>query len=284
MIAVTVWATTRFMRPGGSASRSIAVMPFDIGNDTANAYLADGLSGELTTKLSKIPGLTVRPYASSKALRGKPVREAGSLLNTGTILMATVQRTGAQLRVNATLVNVADDAVLWSDSFDEGAQNQFALQDKIATAIAGALRISLSPSAKAAVASSRAVDPAVHDLVQRARFLAEDLTEKSVRAAVTLSEEAIAQDSTYANAWAAYASALGSLADDFGPPVKIIPRLRLATAKALALARRGGVSTRGHALCYRWRGMRGDAFASSWPPGRSDRGVCQDTKGSDQHE
>ncbi len=55
---------------GAGAVRSIAVLPMDIGGDTAHAYLADGLSGELATRLTKIPGLAVRAY-SSKAMRGR---------------------------------------------------------------------------------------------------------------------------------------------------------------------------------------------------------------------
>jgi TolB-like protein len=36
------------------------VLPTDVGSDTTHAFLADGLSNDLTTKLSKIPGLSLR--------------------------------------------------------------------------------------------------------------------------------------------------------------------------------------------------------------------------------
>jgi len=63
---------------GGSETRSIAALPIDIGSDTAHAYLAAGLSGELTSLLSKILGVDVRAYSSSKAMRGRSAREAGA--------------------------------------------------------------------------------------------------------------------------------------------------------------------------------------------------------------
>lgn len=56
---------------GASSARSIAVLPMDVGRDTAHAYLADGLSAELATRLTKIPGLAVRAYSSSQAMRGR---------------------------------------------------------------------------------------------------------------------------------------------------------------------------------------------------------------------
>jgi TolB-like protein len=180
VVAAIAFGAYKFGR-GAGGSRSIAVLPFDIGSDTAHAYLADGLSGELATKLTKIAGLTVRPYGSSKVLKGKSPREAGAILDVGAILTATVQRSSGQLRVNATLVNVADDAALWSESFDESDQNQFALQDKLATAIAGALRLSLAPGARAAGRAAHVPTADLHDRVQRARFLIDAFGESSLR-------------------------------------------------------------------------------------------------------
>ena len=218
-----------------TALKSIAVLPFDIGADTANAYLADGLSGELATKLSKLPGVSVRAYSSSKAMRGVAVAEAARELNVGAVLTATLQRGGSRLRVNASLVRASDETVIWSEHFDERDGEQFALQDKLAEAIAGALRIQLSPSDRAAMSKRAAVSPDVYDLVQRARFLSDRFTEVSLREAVRLANAAIARDSTYAPAWAALAEAWGLLTDDFLSPVETLPFVRMAVARALAL-------------------------------------------------
>jgi TolB-like protein len=234
VVAAVAFGAYKFGR-GTSSPHSIAVLPFDIGADTAHAYLADGLSGELATKLTKIAGLTVRPYGSSKVLKGKSPREAGAILDVGTILTATVQRSGGQLRVNATLVNVADDAALWSESFDESDQNQFALQDKLATAIAGALRLSLAPGARTAGRAAHVPTADLHDRVQRARFLIDAFGEANLRAAIALLTEVTQQDPAYADAWAALGSAWGSLADDFEAPVKALPQMRAAIDRALAL-------------------------------------------------
>src|SRR5205814_5275717 len=84
-------------RTGGAAKlRSIAVLPTDIGADTAHAFLADGLSSDLTTKLSTIPGLSVRAYAPLSVMHGRTVREAGKELGVGAIVMVRMARSGTQ--------------------------------------------------------------------------------------------------------------------------------------------------------------------------------------------
>lgn len=225
--------TTRSARE--SAPRSIAVLPTDMGSDTAHAYLADGLSSELTTRLSKIPGLMVRAYSSSKTMRGKPIGEAGKTLQVSSLLTASLVRAGNRLRVTASLVDPSNDAVQWSETFEESDQDQFALQDKLVNAIAGALRLTLSPETKAKVAvrSTRSSDAL--DLVQRANFQADLFTAQSLRQAVSLAELAIQKDSTYADAWAALANAWGALADDFVSPREAVPPMRRAVRRALQL-------------------------------------------------
>src|SRR5438105_5954285 len=79
VIVIASWLLAT--RTGGAAKlRSIAVLPTDIGADTAYAFLADGLSSDLTTKLSTIPGLSVRAYAPLSLMPGRTVREAGKEL------------------------------------------------------------------------------------------------------------------------------------------------------------------------------------------------------------
>ena len=218
-----------------SAARSIAVLPTDMGTDTAHAYLADGLSSELTTRLSKIPGLMVRAYSSSKAMRGRPLGEAGKALQVASVVTASLMRSGNRLRVTASLVNASDETVKWSETFEENDQDQFALQDKLVNAIANALKLTLSPTTKAAVVAHGTTSAEAHDLVQRAQFQVDQFTLASLRSAVTLSELAIQKDSNYADAWASLANAWGTLADDFVSPRQAVPPMRRAVQRAIEL-------------------------------------------------
>src|SRR5207245_38431 len=138
VIVIASWLLAT--RAGGAAKlRSIAVLPPDIGAGTAHAFLADGLSSDLTTKLSTIPGLSVRAYAPLSVMHGRTVREAGKELGVGAIVMVRMARSGTQLRATASLVNTANDDLLWSEAFAASDQDQFALQDALVSAIAPAL-------------------------------------------------------------------------------------------------------------------------------------------------
>jgi serine/threonine-protein kinase len=234
VIIVASWLLAT--RTGGAAKlRSIAVLPTDIGTDTAHAFLADGLSSDLTTKLSKIPGLAVRAYAPLSVMHGRTVREAGHELGVGAIVMVRMARSGTRLRATASLVNAANDDLLWSEAFDASDQDQFALQDKLVSAIAGALNVSLSPATTTAVRARGTRSNEAHQLVQRARFETDEFTAASLASAISHAEAAIALDSTYADAWAALADAWGYSADDFVSAATAGPQSRRAAERALAL-------------------------------------------------
>src|SRR5256885_8367453 len=236
VIGIASWLlATRTGGGGGAAKlRSIAVLPTDVGADTAHAFLADGLSSDLTTKLSKIPGLSVRAYAPLSVMHGRTVREAGKELGVGAIVMVRVARSGTQLRATASLVNVANDDLLWSEAFEASDQDQFALQDKLVSAIAGALNLSLSPATTTAMRARGTSNNEAHQLVQRARLETDQFTAASLHAAIWHAEAAIALDSTYADAWAALADAWGYTADDFVSAATAGPQGRRAAGGAPA--------------------------------------------------
>jgi len=234
VIVIASWLLAT--RTGGAARlRSIAVLPTDIGADTAHAFLADGLSSDLTTKLSTIPGLSVRAYAPLSVMHGRTVREAGKELGVGAIVMVRMARSGTQLRATASLVNAANDDLLWSEAFAASDQDQFALQDTLVSAIARALNLSLSPATTTAVRARGTSSNEAHELVQRARLETDQFTAASLRAAISHAEAAIALDSTYADAWAALADAWGYTADDFVSAATAGPQVRRAAERALAL-------------------------------------------------
>src|SRR5438094_2578957 len=169
VIVIASWLLAT--RTGGAAKlRSIAVLPTDIGADTAHAFLADGLSSDLTTKLSTIPGLSVRAYAPLSVMHGRTVREAGKELGVGAIVMVRMARSGTQLRATASLVDAATDDLLWSEAFEASDQDQFGLQDQLVSAIARALNLSLSPATTTAVPARGPSSNDAHELVHLARL------------------------------------------------------------------------------------------------------------------
>jgi len=126
---------------------SIAVLPFsNMSADKENEYFSDGLAEEILNSLVRIPGLKVTARTSSFAFRGKEqdIRGIAEALDVKTILEGSVRKAGNRVRVTAQLINAADGYHLWSERYDRELTDVFAVQDEIAAAIAGALKLKLS--------------------------------------------------------------------------------------------------------------------------------------------
>ena len=129
------------------AEASIAVLPFaNLSADKENEYFSDGLAEEIINALTHVRGLKVTARTSAFAFRGEnqDIRKIAETLNVRTILEGSVRRAGSRIRVSAQLINAADGYHLWSERYDAEMADVFAVQDEIASAIAGALKLKLS--------------------------------------------------------------------------------------------------------------------------------------------
>src|SRR5205807_8878103 len=115
--------------------KSIAVLPFtNMSSDPEIEYFGDGIAEEIINVLARLPGLRVAGRSSAFSFKGKHenLRVIGDKLAVGTVLEGSVRKAGAQLRITAQLVNVADGYDLWSERFDRGPEDVFAIQEEIA--------------------------------------------------------------------------------------------------------------------------------------------------------
>jgi len=228
-------------RPGssGDPARSIAVLPFvNIGADPNNEPFSDGMSEELITALAKVEGLRVTARTSAFSFKGKEVdvREIGNKLNVGYVLEGSVRRAGPRLRVSAQLINATTGYHLWSDEYDRDAGDVFAVQDEITRAIVGALRLKLSGAANAALVKPATGNAEAHDLYLQGRYFFAKRDSTSLRKAQDYFERAIADDPSYALAYAGLSDAYSHRAV-FGyvPPHDIHSKAKDAALRALAL-------------------------------------------------
>jgi serine/threonine-protein kinase len=218
------------------AAKRVGVLPFvSRSQDSADAYLGDGMATDLTTTLAGMTGLHVVSRSSAFALRGKTAKEAGSALTADAMVEGTVGKVGNGLRVTVSLVNVADEEVLWSQRYDVTEKDFYALQDSAAAAIASALGVGLARRGDAGLSAHRTASPEAHDLVLRGQFLVEQNAETGLRQAIALFERAASLDSTYADPWNGIAQAWFFLADTYLAPRAAVPPMRAAIEKALAL-------------------------------------------------
>jgi len=276
-------------RPSTTAARptppSLAVLPFDdIAGDTTDAYFGEGIADEIAAALSKVEGLRVASRTSAAAFRANhavDVRELGRRLGVSTVLEGRVRRAGDRMRLTLQLTSVGDGMTLWSEVYERQVRDVFQVQDEVARAVVGALRARL-PGAVAAPYDRRVSSPGTinldaYDLYLRANYLLERRG-GGVEKAVEYFERAIAEDSTFARAYAGLAYAL-ELSPNFGgtPPRTVEQRATKAADRALALDSTLGEAYTAlgmsHMYAYRWR-QAGEAFrrAVATDPGFSPSG------------
>jgi len=105
---------------------SIVVLPFtNLSGDPTQDYLADVITEELTSSLSRIAGSFVIARSTAFTYKGKPidVRQLGRDLGVRYALEGSAQRSGKQLGVTAQLIDAENGAHLWSDQFDANIAN-----------------------------------------------------------------------------------------------------------------------------------------------------------------
>jgi TolB-like protein/Tfp pilus assembly protein PilF len=242
-------------------ARSIVVLPFvNIGRDSTDDYLADGLTNDLINVLGKVSGLRVtsRSVATSAREKFTSASEIGKALNVGRILEGTVQREGDRLRVTARVTNTDDGFMVWSNMFERTLKDVFAVQDEISGAIANALGAQIGAVAVANRAESErgTADDVAYDLYLRGRHFFEERGEPALRRALQLYREAAQKDSTFARAYAGMASVYSVLplySHDAGDAL-FKPGLQAAT-KAIQLdsALAEAYASRAVLLNGRWR-------------------------------
>src|SRR2546427_3468558 len=196
------------------------------------------MSEELITALAKIAELRVTARTSAFSFKGKAVdvREIGSKLNVNYVLAGSVRRAGPQLRVSAQLINATTGYHLWSDEYDRDARDVFAVQDEIARAIVGALRVKLSGAANNALVKPPTENPEAHDLYLQGRYFFAKRDSTSLRKAQDFFGQAIQKDSSYALAWSGLSDAYSHIGV-FGyvPPRAVYANAKAAALRALAL-------------------------------------------------
>ncbi len=133
-------------QPAVAQRLSIVVLPFaNLSSDPEQQYLADGITEDLTTDLSRLAGMFVISRNTAFTYRNKPIdtKQIGRELGVRYVLEGSVRRSGNRVRVTAQLIDAETDAQLWAERFDRDTSDLFALQDEITSRIAVALNLEL---------------------------------------------------------------------------------------------------------------------------------------------
>src|SRR4051794_15563537 len=217
--------------------QSVAVLPFaNLSTSADDEYFADGITEEIINVLASVPGLRVAARTSCFALKGKneDLRVIGERLGVRHVLEGSVRKAGPRLRITAQLTGARDGYTLWSERYDREMTDVFALQDELASAIAGKLQLSLlAPSDAAPRAGPRNVD--AYQLMLKGRVLLGQRG-RAILDAIPCFERAVLLDPDLVEAWALLADSY-RLINIYGmaPADATIGQARRALDNALAL-------------------------------------------------
>ena len=185
---------------------SIAVLPFtNMSGEHEQEYFSDGLTDDLITDLSRLPGLFVIARTSSFAYKGKPAKlqDVGKELGVKYVLQGSVRKAGGQLRITVQLADASTGAELWAERYNRPLQDVFAVQDEIVRRIVTTLDLQLNLTQQGIVIPRSTENLEAYDDLLRGMECFASFTKDGNTKAREMFEKAIELDPKYAMAYAA---------------------------------------------------------------------------------
>jgi len=221
------------------AKPSVAVLSLqNLSGDPANDYFSDGMTEEISTKLSHIQALTVASHTSAARFKGtqKDSQEIGRELQVRYLLQGSVRKAGNQVRINVQLIDCSNGFQVWADDFVGDLRDVFALQEQTAMKIAEALNLHLSPQEQQAVHRRYTQNPEAYEAYLRGRAVAEQWARpEKLDAARRHFEQALQSDPNYALALAGLSLVESYYYRDVDPDESHLRRAEQLARRALTI-------------------------------------------------
>jgi TolB-like protein/DNA-binding winged helix-turn-helix (wHTH) protein/Flp pilus assembly protein TadD len=237
VIGLVTW--TLLTREAQSSRVTIAVLPFEsLGGDLDRAYLAEGLTEEITAWLGQADperlGVVSRTSAMVAKRANKSLAEIGRELGADYLLESSIRNESGRARITARLVRAGDQVQVWSQAYNRELTSMLGLQQELGAAIAEQIRFRLSPERFQALARREPRVAAAYDQYLRGLTFANQRTPPTTQKAIEHYERATTLDPEYALAWSALADAQS--ASPFNSdvaPLEVRSRARDAAGRAV---------------------------------------------------
>ena len=258
--------STSISQPAVPPRMSIVVLPFmNLSDDTEQQYFADGITEDLTTDLSRVPGSFVIARNTAFTYKGQPVdvKKVSRELGVRYVLEGSVRRVGDQVRVNVQLVDGQSGAHLWADRFDTDRANLAQAQDEITGRLARTLNLELVEASVRRSEQERAADPDARDLVMRGWALSNRMASAATREEARRAfERALDIDPESVDARIGLGEVLISGEDMEGGSNSVHPNVTRAEQLLFEALERDPKRSRAHlvmGLIRRWQGRLSDS-------------------------
>jgi TolB-like protein len=186
------------------AAPSIAVLNFaDLRNGGADAYLGEGLAGDVIAGLSRYRQLVVISQLSSFRFGSSPEDQAVAAERLGAewLLVGEVSRDSTRVRLRVTLTNTSTGRTAWSEIYDRPSAELVSLRDDVVQCIVATIAGQIERAQLERVLHDSMQEPNAHNLVLRARHALLPKTQEGVLAARELLSRAVAEYPSYAPAY-----------------------------------------------------------------------------------
>ncbi|HXZ98154.1 MAG TPA: adenylate/guanylate cyclase domain-containing protein, partial [Candidatus Acidoferrum sp.] len=212
---VMPWEHTGASLPPEPPRNRVAVLPFaNMSPDPADEYFADGMTEEMTSSISRVPGLDVisRTSAMQYKNKSKNVADIGRELNVGTLIEGSVRKAGNRVRITVQFIEAGADRHLWVENFDRNLEDVFAVQSEVAEKVASSLQIKLTEEEKRRIEKGGTSSVEAHTLYLKGETNVWRMDENCLRAAIGYFEQALKLDPNYALAFCGLSNAYWFLA------------------------------------------------------------------------
>lgn len=197
------------------ATPSLAVLPFENLGKSDDAYFADGMTEEISSRLGRLSGLRLigRQSVKGYANTSKPPAQIGKELGVAYLLTGSVRwdrgRAGHNLvKVSTSLLRASDGVQVWSEPYEDDVTGVFEIQGKVAERVAQALQVRLTEGQQSTFASRPTNNLEAYDYYLRGKELETGArTPTEFARGVAWYQQAIALDPGFAKAYASLARA-----------------------------------------------------------------------------
>ncbi|MEE8289657.1 MAG: winged helix-turn-helix domain-containing protein [Nitrosomonadaceae bacterium] len=170
--SITVGDKIQTSAPTNLDKPTIAVLPFaNVSVDVNDEYLADGMTTDLITDLSKISGIYVIARSSVFAYKNQAINvsDIGRELGAQYIVEGSIRKSGGRIRINVQLVDAATSRHLWADRYDRDFDEFFTLQDEVITQVVSAVSVTLTDNESAQIKRPPTTNLQAYDYYLRAQ-------------------------------------------------------------------------------------------------------------------
>src|SRR3954447_14342885 len=184
---------------------SVAVLPFNnLNADAETQFLCEGLTEDLVSALTRISNLRVSAWTSAARVKsdGDSLDAARDLLHVSFVLRGSIRKTNDRIRILAHLIDTSSRQYVWSESFDRGVQDIFAIQDEITRAIVFALRAKPVVRTESLAMVGEPQNLETYQLCLKGRFHARERTFEGLQRSALCFERAIRAEPSSASAYA----------------------------------------------------------------------------------